>query len=345
MSGAVPGYVPTTGSGATTSDDQQQQQQYAAYDSSQHVSNESAYHHHQQQQQYYPYQAASSSHYDTSSAAAQATSHHHHYYPQQQNHEQQHYYATPTSHLTPSSESYDDSSALATPHLNDIGGLQDTFLNYHHQQQQQPVSLPSMHATFGASLPKQEQLGRPQDKMAPVSNSYNTSLQTFEDPFATPTMKLNEQQQQQHQQLDQRRQGVRTTRDDDSFALENQPPTKRTRTLDTDQLQQQSYHDNIPQYDGTDSALSALANIKNNEFDDDEFGDDDEEEEKSEYGALNSDDDVEGDEETNISNFVLSQYEKVTRHKNKWKCTLKYGIMNLNEKDYLFQTATGDFQW
>ncbi|KAJ7560263.1 hypothetical protein O6H91_04G120800 [Diphasiastrum complanatum] len=58
---------------------------------------------------------------------------------------------------------------------------------------------------------------------------------------------------------------------------------------------------------------------------------------------LNEDDDDDdlddidqGDDEPKTSHLVLAQFEKVTRSKNKWKCILKDGIMNLNHKDILF---------
>lgn len=63
---------------------------------------------------------------------------------------------------------------------------------------------------------------------------------------------------------------------------------------------------------------------------------------------LNSDDDVSSGEEDAIpttQNVVLAQFEKVSRAKNKWKCTLKSGIMHLKGVDYLFNRATGEFDW
>jgi hypothetical protein len=36
---------------------------------------------------------------------------------------------------------------------------------------------------------------------------------------------------------------------------------------------------------------------------------------------------------------------QVTRSKNKWKCTLKDGIMHLNNRDILFVKATGEFEF
>ncbi|KAJ1995200.1 transcription factor IIA subunit alpha [Coemansia sp. RSA 1358] len=66
---------------------------------------------------------------------------------------------------------------------------------------------------------------------------------------------------------------------------------------------------------------------------------------------INSDlDDEDEDDEENggdedIEHMVLCQYDKVTRSKNKWKCVLRDGIMLVNGRDYLFQKATGDFEW
>lgn len=45
------------------------------------------------------------------------------------------------------------------------------------------------------------------------------------------------------------------------------------------------------------------------------------------------------------ANLVLAQFDKVARAKNKWKCSLKGGIMTLNGKDALFGKANGEFFW
>ncbi|PRQ30936.1 putative transcription factor IIA, alpha/beta subunit [Rosa chinensis] len=47
----------------------------------------------------------------------------------------------------------------------------------------------------------------------------------------------------------------------------------------------------------------------------------------------------------NTQNLVLAQFEKVKRTKSKWKCTLKDGIMHMNNRDILFNKATGDFDF
>eukprot|EP00735_Rhodelphis_limneticus_P011319 TRINITY_DN4405_c0_g1::TRINITY_DN4405_c0_g1_i1::g.21234::m.21234 TRINITY_DN4405_c0_g1::TRINITY_DN4405_c0_g1_i1::g.21234 ORF type:complete len:353 (+),score=40.90,sp/Q9USU9/TOA1_SCHPO/26.38/1e-15,TFIIA/PF03153.8/7.5e-49 TRINITY_DN4405_c0_g1_i1:101-1159(+) len=69
------------------------------------------------------------------------------------------------------------------------------------------------------------------------------------------------------------------------------------------------------------------------------------------YGAQEEDitsdldDDVENDDEESYDNILLALYEKVTRTKNKWKCSLKNGIMHINGRDYVFSSATGDFEF
>ncbi|XP_024363626.1 uncharacterized protein [Physcomitrium patens] len=52
-----------------------------------------------------------------------------------------------------------------------------------------------------------------------------------------------------------------------------------------------------------------------------------------------------GDDEPATNHLVLAQFDKVTRSKNKWKCTLKDGIMHLNNRDILFVKATGEFEF
>ncbi|XP_068207311.1 transcription initiation factor IIA subunit 1 [Palaemon carinicauda] len=78
-------------------------------------------------------------------------------------------------------------------------------------------------------------------------------------------------------------------------------------------------------------------------------GDEDEEDaEGVEEEPLNSEDDVSDDDTSDMfdtENVVVCQYDKITRVRNKWKFTLKDGIMNLRGKDYVFQKATGDGEW
>ncbi|XP_054814104.1 transcription initiation factor IIA large subunit-like [Prosopis cineraria] len=56
-------------------------------------------------------------------------------------------------------------------------------------------------------------------------------------------------------------------------------------------------------------------------------------------------DDVDQGEDQNTQHLVLAQFDKVTRTKSKWKCILKDGIMHINNKDILFNKATGEFDF
>ncbi|KAJ6299596.1 hypothetical protein OIU76_020548 [Salix suchowensis] len=67
---------------------------------------------------------------------------------------------------------------------------------------------------------------------------------------------------------------------------------------------------------------------------------------------LNEDDDDDEDldgvdqgEELSTQHLILAQFDKVTRTKSRWKCTLKDGIMHINNKDILFNKATGEFDF
>ncbi|XP_074290387.1 transcription initiation factor IIA large subunit-like [Silene latifolia] len=56
-------------------------------------------------------------------------------------------------------------------------------------------------------------------------------------------------------------------------------------------------------------------------------------------------DDVDEGEELSTTHLVLAQFDKVTRTKSRWKCTLKDGIMRINHKDILFNKASGEFDF
>ncbi|KAK1428701.1 hypothetical protein QVD17_17540 [Tagetes erecta] len=73
--------------------------------------------------------------------------------------------------------------------------------------------------------------------------------------------------------------------------------------------------------------------------------DDDEEEPLNENDDDDDLDDVDQGEELNTQHLVLAQFDKVTRAKSRWRCTLKDGIMHINNKDVLFNKATGEFDF
>lgn len=51
------------------------------------------------------------------------------------------------------------------------------------------------------------------------------------------------------------------------------------------------------------------------------------------------------DDGADSGDLLIALYEKVTRVKNKWKVTLKDGIVNVKGKDYLFSKCLGEFEW
>ncbi|KAL8260401.1 hypothetical protein R6Q59_028354 [Mikania micrantha] len=73
--------------------------------------------------------------------------------------------------------------------------------------------------------------------------------------------------------------------------------------------------------------------------------DDDEEEPLNENDDDDDLDDVDQGDELNTQHLVLAQFDKVTRAKNRWRCNLKDGIMHINNKDVLFNKATGEFDF
>jgi len=79
-------------------------------------------------------------------------------------------------------------------------------------------------------------------------------------------------------------------------------------------------------------------------------GDDDDDDDEPPLNEDDDDDDElddleQGEDEPNTQHLVLAQFDKVTRTKNRWKCTLKDGIMHLNGRDVLFNKATGEFDF
>ncbi|WPK27639.1 hypothetical protein PUMCH_005036 [Australozyma saopauloensis] len=83
--------------------------------------------------------------------------------------------------------------------------------------------------------------------------------------------------------------------------------------------------------------------------DDDGLGDDDDIFNDSDDINSDLDDDLDSeksDEEAEQEGqIMLCLYDKVQRVKNKWKCTLKEGIANIDGRDYVFQRANGESEW
>lgn len=116
------------------------------------------------------------------------------------------------------------------------------------------------------------------------------------------------------------------------YMPQQERPTKRMRTLNepiTRQEDGQSDDEDDDFVDGEDD--EEVGQVKDN---------------AKQTDILNSDDDIsDTEEQISTSHMVLSQFEKVSRTKDKWKCSLKCGIMHLNGRDYVFNKSTGEFKW
>ncbi|OGE55150.1 hypothetical protein PENARI_c005G09164 [Penicillium arizonense] len=51
------------------------------------------------------------------------------------------------------------------------------------------------------------------------------------------------------------------------------------------------------------------------------------------------------DQDESEGQVMLCTYDKVQRVKNKWKCTLKDGILTTGGKEYVFHKGQGEFEW
>jgi hypothetical protein len=104
------------------------------------------------------------------------------------------------------------------------------------------------------------------------------------------------------------------------------PVQQQPQEQEEPQAKRQRTHGNITQLDGND---------------DDDFGIDSGED-------LNSEDDIkEQEDDAQPEDLVFALVDKVTRTKNKWKLSLKYGMMLLQngQKDYVFNKSNGEFEW
>lgn len=46
-----------------------------------------------------------------------------------------------------------------------------------------------------------------------------------------------------------------------------------------------------------------------------------------------------------IRKKTFSTFSQITRTKNKWRFTLKSGVMSIEGRDYVFSKATGEADW
>ncbi|GAB7364702.1 hypothetical protein MBLNU230_g5502t1 [Neophaeotheca triangularis] len=91
----------------------------------------------------------------------------------------------------------------------------------------------------------------------------------------------------------------------------------------------------IPQLDG-DADGDGNGDVKD---------EDDEDAINSDLDDSDDDQGPAGEDDDDMGDSVLCTYDKVQRVKNKWKCTLKDGVLYTGGKEYLFHKAQGEFEW
>ncbi|KAK0731443.1 transcription factor IIA, alpha/beta subunit [Lasiosphaeris hirsuta] len=98
---------------------------------------------------------------------------------------------------------------------------------------------------------------------------------------------------------------------------------------------------------GTASKKSGTGNPSQVDGPDDDFKDEDLDDDAINSDLDDPDDDKDDDEDDDDSmgHMMLCMYDKVQRVKNKWKCTLKDGVLTVNGREYVFHKATGEYEW
>lgn len=61
--------------------------------------------------------------------------------------------------------------------------------------------------------------------------------------------------------------------------------------------------------------------------------------------VIDSDDNSDESIEPDCDNFLMCLYVKVTKSRNKWKCSFKDGFLNVGDLDFAFSTAHGELFW
>ncbi|KAK5171321.1 transcription factor IIA subunit alpha [Saxophila tyrrhenica] len=252
------------------------------------------------------------------------------------------------------------------------GGLALPGQQQQHHQQQRPqgLQLPgqqnqqySMQQQQQAAMQRQQQQQMHQQQQRPPIKMENNSPQLAQGAYQQPNYSqtdgaddaLSEWQellaQRRAVSVERRQQADRMIRDQVMqhsadlqsglmMPLDELPSTKRQKhgKVAPSLSKPTPSSSRIPQFDGVaDDEDEEKPDIKD---EDDE-------------NAINSDlDDSDddggnglGDEDEEGGDTILCTYDKVQRVKNKWKCTLKDGIMSVGGKEWVFHKGTGEFEW
>merc|ERR1712080_28628 len=58
-----------------------------------------------------------------------------------------------------------------------------------------------------------------------------------------------------------------------------------------------------------------------------------------------NDSDISEEDDIKYKNYMMCLYDKVSKTKNKWKCSFKRGFLNIGNRDYVFLVGYGDLEW
>ncbi|TGO10335.1 hypothetical protein BTUL_0138g00220 [Botrytis tulipae] len=114
-------------------------------------------------------------------------------------------------------------------------------------------------------------------------------------------------------------------------------PLKEANKIPSTKRQRKTLPGSLPQTDGLGSDDDDDDEKVKDELDEDAINSDLDDPDD----GLNDDD----DDDESMGHIMLCMYDKVQRVKNKWKCVMKDGVLTVNNKEYVFHKATGEYEW
>ena len=189
--------------------------------------------------------------------------------------------------------------------------------------EKQQADLAEYHRQFA-------QQGRPLNpSQQPVANNDRTDGADDWDDFVSQRRQADNLDARREVDLTLREQYEQSQRSNEGGGL-LLPLSEQPKTLQTNKRKTGG---SIPQNDGLDEDEDSKADVK-----DDLFGEDDEDDADAINSDLDDPDDnaiEEEQEEGRPNQIMLCTYDKVQRVKNKWRCTLRDGVLNTGGKEYV----------
>lgn len=168
----------------------------------------------------------------------------------------------------------------------------------------------------------QPNMVRPSPQMMPMQQQGRPMV--MQNVSSIPPSMHPQQYQQQMQRLQQQTQVNTQTKPQQP---RQQTQEQSSRTDDSTLPVKPASNSDIPQYDGADDQNEDDTELRSDLDDTDD-------------DVLNGE-----DREDDCPNFILCQYERVQRTRERWRCTLKAGVMHIGNCDFAFNKATTEFRW